>query len=294
MTSGRHRGISPNSYVLPAIFYVTVLTIFPFAYLIYMSFFNWHIYGWTGPVFNGGANFVEAVTSATFQKSIVLTLAYGGFLTLVELPLGIGVALLLNREGRLASFVKLAMMLPLVMTPFLIFMQWKYLLTAGTGPVSYVFQTVTGDPYFAFFSAVPNVYLTFLAVDIWQWLPFVTVVAIAGLNSMPREPLEAAQIDGANYWISLRHITLPLLRPTVVVIVLFRLIDSFKTFESVYLFTGGGPGTATNFASWLIFKTGLGIVQDIGLSSAYAVLFLILVLTISWTTMYAMLKIRRG
>jgi multiple sugar transport system permease protein len=155
-----------------------------------------------------------------------------------------------------------------------------------------VFQTLTGNPYFGFFSAVPNVYVTFLVIDMWQWLPFVTVVALAGLNSIPREPLEAAQMDGAGYWTGVRHITLPLLRSTLIVIVLFRLIDSFKTFESVYLFTGGGPGTATNFASWVIFKTGLGIVQNIGLSSAYAVLFLILVLAISWSLMYVMFKTR--
>jgi len=288
----KRSGLPPTLYILPAIFYVFILTIFPFGYLIYMSLFNWHLYGGVAAAFIGLENFVAAVSDPGFQKSIALTVGYGAFLTVAELVLGVGVALLLHRESRLASAVRMGMMLPLVMTPFLIFMQWKYLLTPGTGPLSYVFQTLTGDPYFAFFSAVPNVYLTFLAIDMWQWLPFVVVVALAGLSSMPREPLEAAQIDGASYWTTLRYITLPLLRPTVIVIVLFRLIDSFKTFESVYLLTGGGPGTATNFTSWLIFKTGLGIVQNIGLSSAYAVLFLILILAISWTAMFAMHKIR--
>jgi multiple sugar transport system permease protein len=152
---------------------------------------------------------------------------------------------------------------------------------------------VTNNPNVSFFSSVPQVYFSLLAIDIWQWLPFVVTIVLAGLSSIPRAPLEAADIDGAKGLKRLRYITLPLLKPTLAIVLLFRLIDGFKGFEVVYLFTGGGPGTATNFMSWNIFKTGLGIVQNIGLSSAYAVVFLIVVLAIAWPLMYLMYRLQR-
>ncbi len=284
---------SPQLYVLPAILYVSVLTIFPFAYLFYISSFNYSLYSGGSAAFIGFRNFIDAFRDPLFQKSLAITLGYGVFVTIVEILLGIAIALVLNREGKLMSLVRTSMMIPLVMTPFLILMMWRYQLQPGLGPVAYLVSTLLNNPSASFFSSVPQVYFSLLVIDIWQWLPFVITITLAGLSSMPRAPLEAADIDGASGWKRLRYITLPLLRPTLTIILLFRLIDGFKGFEVVYLFTGGGPGTATNFMSWNIFKTGLGIVQNIGLSSAYAVVFLVVVLAIAWSLMYVLYRTQR-
>ena len=125
----------------------------------------------------------------------------------------------------------------------------------------------------------------------WQWLPFVVVLLMAGLRSFAREPFEAAQLDGASAWSTFRFITLPLLQPVIAVVVLFRAIDSFKVFDVVAAYTGGGPGTATNFMSWLIYQTGLGINENLGLSAGYALLFLLPILVISWTLMYVLYRL---
>ncbi len=284
--------ISPQLYVLPAILYVSVLTIFPFAYLFYISSFNYSLYSGGSAAFVGFRNFVDAFRDPLFQKSLVITLGFGVFVTAAEIVVGLAIALILNREGRLISFVRTSMMIPLVMTPFLILMMWRYQLQSGLGPVAYLVEVLLNNPSISFFSSVPQVYITLLVIDIWQWLPFVVTITLAGLSSIPRAPLEAADIDGATGWRRLRYITLPLLKPTLAIVLLFRLVDGFKSFEVVYLFTGGGPGTATNFMSWNIFKTGLGIVQNIGLSSAYAVVFLIVVIAIAWSLMYLLYKLQ--
>ncbi len=288
------RRIGPQAYILPAMIYISVLTIFPAIYLFYISTFNYSLYGGAGAgTFIWFGNYIAAFTSAGFQQSVGLTLGYSAFVTAVEIALGLGVALILNRPGRLISTVRTSMMIPLVMTPFLILMMWRYLTEPNLGPLTYLVSIITGIRSVAFFGSVPTVYLTMMVIDVWQWLPFVITILLAGLSSIPRAPLEAADIDGATGMKKLRYVVLPLLKSTFAIVVLFRLIDSFKDFEIVYLFTGGGPGTATNFLSWNIFETGLGIVENIGLSSAYAVVFLIITVAISWPLMYWMYRLRK-
>jgi len=287
------RRIGPQAYILPAMVYVSILTIFPSIYLFYISAFNFSLYSGGPSTFAGLGNYISALTDPGFQQSVGLTLGYSAFVTVVEIALGLGVALILNRPGKLISTVRTSMMIPLVMTPFLILMMWRYLTEPDLGPLTYLLSTITGNRSVTFFASVPEVYISMMVIDVWQWLPFVITILLAGLSSIPRAPLEAADIDGATGMKKLRYVTLPLLKSTFAIVLLFRLIDSFKDFEIIYLFTGGGPGTATNFLSWNIFETGLGIVENIGLSSAYAVMFLILTIAISWPLMYWMYRLRK-
>src|SRR2546422_10789950 len=118
-------GINPQLYVLPAIIYISVFTIFPFAYLFYISTFSYSLYSGGSSSFIGLGNFLNAFNDPLFQKSLLLTLGFGALLTAVEIVLGLAIALILNREGRLISFVRTSMMIPLVMTPFLILMMWR-------------------------------------------------------------------------------------------------------------------------------------------------------------------------
>ncbi len=271
---------------MPAVIYITALTIFPSIYAVYVSFLKWNLATTKVPTFIGLQNYISAVTDPLYQKAMFLTFAFAGSATGIELLLGIGVAHLINRKNLAASIARSSLILPLMMAPFLVYMNWVYLLGPGTGPIPYFWGLLFGNANVQFFSKVPTVYFSFLVVDIWQWLPFVAVIILAGLRSLSSEPYEAAEIDGAGSWAKFRYITLPLIQPVMGVVVLFRLVDSLKLFDPVIAFTSGGPGTATYFLSYLIFKTGFGLNLELGLSTAYGQLFLILVLVISWGLMY--------
>jgi len=280
----------PNFFTLPATIFLLAFTIFPLVYLLYLSSLNFVLRAATPVTFVGLSNYIAAFTSPQFQQSVVLSLWFGVALTAVELSLGLGIALLLNRNTPIAKFAQVSLILPLMMTPFLIYMDWDYLLIPGVGPIPYIIGVLTGNYNPDFFSAVPNVYLSLIMLDIWQWLPFVIILALAGLRSLPPQPFEAASIDGAGNWAKFRYLTLPLLRPVLAIIILFRLVDSFKIFDSLQLFTGGGPGTDTYFINWLVYETGLGFIGNVGLSSAYSVIYLAIVFAIAGSMMYVIYR----
>jgi multiple sugar transport system permease protein len=182
--------------------------------------------------------------------------------------------------------VRVSLILPLMMTPFLVYLNWTYLTAPAIGPLDYLVGVLTGNYIYPFFDAYPNVYFGFLMVDIWQWLPFVIVILLAGMRSLSKTPFEAASIDGATTWARFRYIMLPAIRPVLAIVVLFRFMDTLNSFGNVAAFTGGGPGEYTYFISWLIWRTGLGTGSAIGLASAYAIIYLIIALVIAWSLMY--------
>lgn len=277
----------PNFFALPALLFVTVITLFPLVFNVYVSLTNWNlINGNKATQFIFFANYISAITSADFRNAIALSMGYAIFVTVVEIGLGIGIALMLNRENPLAAFIRVSLILPLMMTPFLVYLNWTYLTAPSIGPLEYFVGVLTGNYTYQFFDRVPNVYLSFLMVDIWQWLPFVIVILLAGIRSLAMAPFEAANIDGASSWAKFRYITLPAIRPVLAIVVLFRFMDTLNSFGNVAAFTGGGPGESTYFVSWLIWRTGLGTGSAIGLASAYAILYMLLVLAIAWSLMY--------
>jgi len=276
-----------NFFVVPALAFVTVVTLAPMVYNVYISMTNWNlIYGNQATAFVGLANYISAFESPAFRTAIGLTLAYAVCVTGIEIGLGIGIALMLNRDNPLAAFIRISLILPLMMTPYLVYLNWLYLTAPTVGPLQYMVGSLTGVYNFVFFDQVPTVYFSFLMIDIWQWLPFVVVICLAGMRSLAKAPFEAAQIDGAGGWAKFRYIMFPALRPILAIVVLFRFMDTFNSFGNVKAFTGGGPGEATYFISWLIDRTGLGTGAAVGLAAAYSIIYLILVLVIAWSLMY--------
>jgi multiple sugar transport system permease protein len=265
--------------LLPATFYLTAMTIFPLVYMVYLSFVDWNLTE-AKITFVGLQNYVQILTPGSFfYYSAELTLLYGAGVTTVELFFGLGVALLLNREGKLAAFTTQLTILPLMMTPILIDMVWKYIYNPLLGPFTY-YASLLGIMEPNFLDAAPNVFYSLMIVDVWQWAPFMMLILLAGLLSVPREQLEAAIVDGADTWTRFRHIILPWLGPVILVAVLFRLIDSFKVFNKIYILTAGGPGRLTETLSYNIFYYSIGFTQDIGYGATASVLYMLIVMAI--------------
>src|SRR5437879_5206279 len=158
------KNLLPNVWVLPAVAYVTALTIFPTVYLAYVSALQWDLYGGP-PTFIGFRNYVSALTDPIFLTSVLLTMGYAAFVTIIEIVLGLGIALTLNMAVVLYRIVRNSLILPLMMTPFLVYMNWRFLFGPGQGPIAYFWQVFFHDPNPLFFSRSPAVYFSFLTIE---------------------------------------------------------------------------------------------------------------------------------
>jgi multiple sugar transport system permease protein len=281
----------------PVIIYLTVMTIFPTGYLVYLSFLNWNLLG-GGAQFAGLSNYAEvlspsSVESAAFYNSLWITLTFAGSLTLIELVLGFAIAVLLARENLIAKLTQGLLVVPLVITPVLLDMIWKYLFNPLLGPITYI-ASLLGVVGIEYLSSTPNVYYSLAVVDIWQWTPLVILILLGGLLSLPREQFEAAELDGATRSQILRYLTIPMVFPFIIIAVMFRLVDSLKVFNKIYILTAGGPNFATDSLSYRIFYHSLGFVQNVGYGATVSVLFFIIVIGISTVLVLSFSRIILG
>lgn len=284
-----------NSYrtsiilILPTIIYLNLMTFFPLAYLVYLAFLKWNLFEQKG-TFVGLQNFIQLLSPGSlFYQSLSVTLLFAISATVSELLFGLGVALLLNRENIIARIIRGVLIIPLMMTPVLIDMIWKYLYNPVLGPLTYI-ANLLGIMQPNFLDAEPNVFFSLIAVDIWQWGPFMVLIILSGLLSLPKEQFEAAEIDGATAWAQFRYIIIPLLKPIISIAILFRFVDSMKVFNKIYILTAGGPGRATETLSYHIFYYSLGFTYDVGYGAAVSILFLIFVLIISLAFMHVFMR----
>jgi multiple sugar transport system permease protein len=251
--------------LLPGLLLLLMLTVYPTLQLIAMSFstvaFREGQVLWS---FSGLANYRTFVNDHIFLVAVRNTVLFVVVVVAIEMVLGTVLALLVSGLRRFAGLYRTLMMVPILVPAIAIGTVWRLMYNYEFGIFNRVLrflglppQTWVGDPVLA----MPSV----IVVDIWHWVPFVFLIMLAGVESLPREPIEAARVDGASNWQLLRYVMLPLLRPTLVVTLMFRTIFAFKVFDEVYLLTGGGPGTATEVISLYInrvffaqFRMGYG------------------------------------
>jgi multiple sugar transport system permease protein len=254
---------------------LTMLLVFglPLAFSLYLS-----TEGWSpdetlfGGQFAGLANYAALLSDPAFIASLTLTLGYTAVTVTAELLLGLGVALLLDLDLPFIAFFRTALIVPMMMTPIVAALCWKLLLDPDHGIVDYLIgQPIIwlGQPWSALFSVG--------FASVWQNTPFVCILALAGLRSLPTEPLEAAAIDGANALQRFWHVTLPLLRPYLLVALLLRAIFEFRAFDNVYVMTGGGPANATLLLSVYTYQASF-IQFDLSLGAAAAWVMLLIAL----------------
>jgi len=171
----------------------------------------------------------------------------------LEIIIGFSLALLLYRPGRFRNFFRAVLLTPMFITPIAVGLMFRFLLNLQLGVLPYLLNKVgvTIDwfsPKLALFSII--------LIDVWQWTPFMLLLLLAGLESLPPEPFEAARVDGASGWSTFYKVTLPLMRPVLSVALIIRMLDAFKVFEYIYAITRGGPGERTETILYHIYKVG--------------------------------------
>jgi multiple sugar transport system permease protein len=259
--------ITPTLVVMLAVFGL------PLLFSAYLSTQGWSIdRGLFGGRFVGTRNFSDLLTDDHFIWSAELTLGTTAAAVTAEMLLGLGIALLLNMRLAFIGFFRTVLVVPMMMTPIIAALCWKLLLDPKGGVINYFIghQIVwLGEPGTALFT------VTF--VNVWQNAPFVAVLLLAGLRSLPHEPVEAASIDGASRWQVFRHVTLPLLTPYVMVALLLRTIFEFRAFDNVYVMTSGGPADATMLLSIFTYMTSF-VDFDLSLGAAASWMMLLMAL----------------
>ncbi len=197
-----------------------------------------------------------------------------------QLLLGTAVALLLHRRGRLAEYLRGVLLVPMVLPPVVVAIIWKVLYTPDISPLYWLAAALgfdlpapTTDPVLA----LPAIILA----DTWQWVPFTMLMVLAALQTIPDEHVEAARIDGAGPVTLFRHVTLPHIAPVLVVVALFRLVDSIKAFPLIYILTEGGPGEVTEVTNYYAFLQAFSF-SYLGYSSAVTVVLVLITILVSW------------
>jgi multiple sugar transport system permease protein len=215
---------------------------------IYVTLNNWRLTtGNTG--FVGLANYLRVLTDGKFWHSLVLTLEFTIVDVTIEVVLATLMALALNEALRGIRFYRSLLVLPLMTPPVVGALVWKVLFRSGTGGFANFLLWSVGLPMQGFLGAPGQALYSLVVIDVWLNMPFIATILLAGLQTLPREPLEAARIDGANAWQTFWRVKLPMLVPYYVVALMFRVIDSLNVFDTIYGTTSGGPGDTTRVLS---------------------------------------------
>lgn len=234
---------------------------------------------WSEITFVGLRNYVDIFRDFLFRQAVKRTMVYTVCSVGIEFILGYLIAIFLARKSVLWKGLILgALIIPMTVTPSIAGLIWRLYFNPNYGIINY---------FLSFFNLSPDWYSYSLAmssviiVDIWQWTPFVALILYAGLNALPNTPFEAALVDGASKLQTMRYITIPLLRPIILIALLLRTMDALKMFDVVFSLTGGGPADATELLSMLIYRTGFYQTGMIGLASVVAVVLLVVIISIS-------------
>jgi len=261
----------------PAILFMLLLVVYPTLFAVTTSFEKYILP--RKPSFAGLDNWRWVVNDASFWTAFGITLKFVVIAVVVEIVLGTLIALFLNRDFRGQTLVRGLCILPLVAAPFATSLAWRHLYNSDYGVINYALQAI-GLPKVEFLADSSIALYSVIAIDVWQWTPLVVFVVFAALRGLPKEPFEAARIDGASAWFTFRRLTLPMIKPVLLIVAMLRLVEAFRVYDILYGTTRGGPGTSTETINWLIFREGFQYF-DLGRATAMSVLVLLMVLVLT-------------
>lgn len=271
----------------PTLFILFITGLVPFLYVIVVSFFDWNTFAQNPtPQWTGVNNFRRLVFDPTFLRSIWLTLQFTFFVVVSELVIGFLLARTLLRSFPLKGLFRTIHTLPLMVAPISVGATWRLMTVPGLGPIPYYLKSWFGIDFVL--SRFPDqAFATVVFMDIWHWTPLVTLTLLAGLSSLPEEPVEQARIDGAGELRIFWDITVPLMRPVLLTTIFIRLMDALRIVDEVWMLTGGGPGAETRFIGLHIWRIVFPK-TDYGYGSAMSLLTLYITIVLCWLLYVAM------
>ena len=274
----------------PAMIIIILALLYPLGYMVYGSFRAWDpSQNISESEFVGLKNYITLFYDPAFRESLVVTLTFAVCVVFSEVVIGVGLALMLDRNIRGMSVLRTLFILPMMIAPVVVGLMWRYMYHPTVGTFNKTLKSfgLDGIDWLG-----QNALLSVIIADVWQWTPFIFILSLAALQSLPRSAIEAAKIDGATSWQQIIHIKLPLMMPVLIVTALLRLIDAFKVLEVILVMTEGGPGLSTEILALRISRTATEF-RELGVAAAMSnyLLIILLILTVS---MYAITRIQEN
>ena len=262
--------------VAPAVLLILALSVYPLLFSIWVLFVNYD-FQVPGHAFVGLRNFERVVTDPVAIRSLWLTIVFSAINVSIEFVLGLGLALAMTKTFRGRGLILSIIIIPLFICPVVVGQAWALVLQQPFGPTNYILSQILGyDVRIGWLTESPWNYIAIVLADVWQWTPFMFVILLAGLTAIPPNLYEAAELDGVDSWQAFWTITLPLLAPMMLLAITFRLLDAIKLFDTIFIITGGGPGTKTYTSAFYLYTLGF---TQFHLGEATAGAWIILVLT---------------
>ncbi len=264
-------------FIAPALVVVGAVIIFPWLYTLWMSAFDWTI-GSTAH-YVGLGNYEKLFTNQRFGEAVLHTFYFTALAVAAPLVLGTAAAMVFHREFPFRGALRGIFIMPMMATPVAVALVWTMMFHPQQGVLNYLLSLVGLPPSLWVYSptlVIPSLVL----VEVWHWTPLVMLIVLGGLAALPTEPYESARLDGASEWQLFRYITLPLVAPFILVAAVIRTIDALKTFDTIYVITGGGPGTASETINLYLYLQAFAF-YNIGTASAVVVVFFVIVLALA-------------
>jgi multiple sugar transport system permease protein len=277
-------------FIGPGVAYLAIIGLFPFFYSLYMSTTSLNLTRPRRSQFVGIDNYIQLVSDPLFQKAILNTAILAGASIALEIVIGFAIAKIFYEIAHLrtVNWLRTLFILPMMVTPVITGLMFTYILNPTLG-IANVLLRMVGLPESGWFGSADVALLAVIMVNVWQWAPFLMLIMLAGLMSVPRELYEASALDGAHWYQQSWHIELPALRDVLLVGAIIRLIDNLRFFDVVYIATRGGPGDSTEVISMFAYRQSSQFF-NMGYGSAAAVLILFITL---FVTTLAMRYLRR-
>jgi multiple sugar transport system permease protein len=277
MARKRRRGHLEGGYwwfIAPAAIVVFAVILFPWVFTLFMSVMQWKLGGERS--FVGLDNYARLFSDARFGWSVLRTLWFTVLAVIFPMALGVAAAMAFAKKFPLRGLARTIFILPMMATPVAAALVWTMMFHPQLGVLNWLLQSV-GLPPSQWVYHADSVILTLVMVETWHWTPLVMLIALGGLAALPSDPFEAARIDGANAWQAFRHITWPLLLPYVAVAAIMRTIDALKTFDTIFVITSGGPGTASETINIYLYLQAFAF-YELGYASAMVVVFFAIII----------------
>jgi len=282
--------LSPYMFMAPAVVIMAIALLYPLGFMMYGSFRDWDpSQNISEAEFVAFKNYITLFFDPAFRESLSVTLIFAFTVVTAELVIGVGLALLLDRNIRGMSVLRTLFILPMMIAPVVVGLMWRYMYHPTVGTFNRTLKSLglDGVDWLG-----QNALMSVIIADIWQWTPFIFILALAALQSLPRSALEAAKIDGATAWQQIWHVKLPLMMPVLIVTALLRLIDAFKVLEVILVMTEGGPGLSTEIIALRISRTATEF-RELGTAAAMSNCLLILLMVLTFV-MFAVTKIQEA
>ncbi len=266
----------PYLLLAPALLLVLAVVVYPLFYGLRESFLGFRYGRSIGSV--GVQNYRDLWSDPYFRDALWVTVKFVALAVALETVLGLGLALLAARELPFIRAARLVLILPMIITPIVVGIVFRLIYASDVGLLTTLSRKLLGGGQVFILDSPTGAFLGLVALDVWEWTPLMFLILLAGIQSLPVEPFEAARVDGAGAWRTFLDHTLPMLRPIIAVAVVLRTIDAFTTFDQVFVLTKGGPGTATQLVSIYGYNTAFKFSQfGYGAAMLFAVAVLVLV-----------------